>query len=68
MAQYDFGITLYAPVGELRHHPAGPPVLHDLSAITCHPCYPDGIFETLPLSCFADDGLPQMSTGSASIS
>jgi len=67
MAWYDFGLTLYVPVGGLLHHHGGPPVLHNQSAVTCHPCYPDEINKTLPLSSFADDALPQTSTGSAFI-
>ena len=54
-SRYDlmrFRLPLYAPIDGLRHHHNGPPVLHDQSTITCHPCYPDGTCERFryPLS------------------
>jgi hypothetical protein len=48
------------------HHRNGPPVLHDLSSTTCHPCYPGSRCALLPLFQRTSSGLPLSNRGSAS--
>jgi hypothetical protein len=50
----------------LRRHPCGSPALHCFSSATCRPCYPGKSDATLPLSHGTGNGLPHLTTGSAS--
>ncbi|MGA2226963.1 MAG: hypothetical protein ABSH41_21215, partial [Syntrophobacteraceae bacterium] len=64
-AQCDF-VSLYAPVDVPHHRPTGSPALDCLSSATCRPCYPGRSLRQLPLSMPKRNGLPHMTTGSAS--
>ncbi len=50
----------------LTRHRNGPPVLHCFSSTACRPCYPGKLTESLPFSQPGDNGLPLLTTGSAS--
>ncbi len=50
----------------LCYHHIGSPVLHCHSADTCHPCYPGSSAKMIPLSYLGNNGLPHMTTRSAS--
>jgi len=54
------------PLTALNRHRIGSPALCCSSSDTCHPCFPERSFETLPFSSPKHSGLPLMSKRSAS--